>query len=352
MVETARVRLSPSMEADVRRLASDPTLDWQEVERLAAHHQTYPLLQQHLQALGITAPEPFDGRFRQRVRLVALQNMMLVEQLRQVMGYLDEKGLPAMSFKGPVLSVQAYRSLGLRVCSDLDLLIRPQDLPRFGGIITEQGFMPGSKLQRFYGFKRRFFLYLSQQATFLHRKNNTHLDVHVGLAPPLYAYPTDFEALNRRGQDVMLAGFSVRTFSPEDALVLLCLHGEKNRWEFLKYVCDIAAMLESHPDLDWDLVAKLSEETRTRRIVLLGLAFAQALLDAPVPESFLAPLKREKAVQGVLDGLFDRLASMNLEVADFEKRFWLHLHTQDGLRDRLRYLGVAFLRYVWDRQVA
>ena len=352
VVACARVRLSTSEADTIRTLANDPSLNWREVGRLAVHHQTLPLLHHHLQALQIGPPEPFASVFREHARTAALQNMILVEQLKRIQAPLDEAGLPCISFKGPVLATQAYRSLALRVCTDLDLLVRPQDLPRLGGIVTAHGFMPGAKLQQFYGFKRRFFLYLSQQATFVHRTNQIHLDVHVGLAPPLYAYPTRFEVLYDRGIDMKLSGVTVRTFSPEDALVLLCLHGEKNRWEYLKYVCDIAAVLESHPELDWDTIARRSKEMRGRRIVLLGLKFAQVLLDAPVPPAFLEPLKRESAVQQLSTTLLDRLSSMDLSIADFEKRFWLHLHTQDSLKDRLRYLSVAFLRYVWDRQAA
>ncbi len=352
MVECARVHLSPDEEATVRALATDPSLDWQEVGKLAVHHQTLPLLHHHLQALELSPPAPFAAAFREHARTAVLQNMILIEQLKRIQGAIEEAGLPFIAFKGPMLAMQAYRSLGLRVCTDIDLLIRPEDLSRLGGILTGHNFMPGAKLQQFYGFQRRLFLFLSKQATFVHRTNQIHIDVHVGLAPPLYAYPTRFEALYARGHDIALSGLTVRTFSPEDALILLCLHGEKNRWEFLKYVCDIAAMLESHPDLDWEMIGRLSKEMRTRRIVLLGLSFAQALLDAPLPPAFAELVRKEPVIKQVRRSLLERLASMDLRIANFEKRFWLHLHTQDSLRDRVRYLSVAFLRYLWERQLA
>ncbi len=352
VVQTARVKLADGGEERVRALAQLPGLAWDDVARLARHHQTLQLLHHHLAALDIAPPEPHATAFRSYSRSVSLQNMLLVGYLKQVSEWFAEHGLRTISFKGPVLALKAYRSLGLRVCSDLDLLVRPGDLPRVGGILTGHGFMPGIKLQHFYGWRRRLMLYLSQQVTFVNRVNLTHLDVHVGLAPPLYAYPTDFDALYARGDDMALPGATVRTFSAEDTLVLLCLHGEKNRWEFLKYVCDIAALIASYPELDWARVAELSRRTHTRRIVLLGLAFASALLDAPIPASIQQEIRRDTDVLKLRDELLARLSTMSLEIADFEKRFWLHLHTQDTLRDRVRYLRVAALRAATEKLVA
>lgn len=325
-------------------------LDWGQVHKLALHHQTLQVLNHHLQKRGLYPDEHYMREFKRYARGSALQSMLLVEQLKVLDRELQQAGLQVIHFKGPVLAMQAYKSLSLRVCSDLDMLLRPDDLLRFGGVVTENGFIPGSKMQRWYGYKRRLFLYLSKQATFVHRHNHIHLDVHIALAPPLYAYPTHFDALYARSVLIEVQGVSVRTFSPEDALVLLCLHGEKNRWEFLKYVCDIAALIEAHPALDWQSIAQRSEHTHTRRIVLIGMSLAHALLGAEVPARMLEPLEQEPAVRELRDYLLKRFSSMNMKITDFEKRFWLHLRAQDSIGDRIRYLGVATLRWAWEKR--
>lgn len=343
-------RLAPSEQVRTQlkdALASG--IDWDRLFKLGLYHQVLPLVISHVRALGVTLPEEVADTFSVYSRRVALQNLMLVEQLKVVHELLEQASVPVIHFKGPTLAAQAYQNLGLRICSDLDLLVRPQDLARVGGVVTGNGFMPGSKLQQWYGFKRRIFLYLSQQATFVHRGNHIHLDVHIGLAPPLYPYPTHFEVLQERGRDLNIGGKMLRTFSAEDALVLLCLHGEKNRWEFLKYVTDISALLESHPALDWDVVERIAEETHTHRITYLGLALASSLLDAPIPEVVAKRLTQDASVQELKETVIARISAMDMQISDFEKRFWLHLHTQDRLRDRLRYLGVAALRWAWDR---
>ncbi len=350
---TRGARLRPSSESleILRGLAQQP-LDWKLVGRLGKHHQVLPVVLHHLYQLGIKLPDEVSEGFKAYARGVALQNMILVEQLKVVHGWLEEAGVPVMHFKGPVLTLQAYENLALRVCSDIDLLVKPEDLARAGGVFTGNGFMPGSKLQRWYGLRRRFFLYLSQQATFVHRSNHIHLDVHIGLAPPLYAYPTDFDALFERGEELPLGSHTVRTFGPVDTLILLCLHGEKNRWEFLKYVADIAAVITTHPDLDWEEVMRRAEDTHMHRIVRLGLLLAHTLVEAPLPPEVAERLQNDALVRQLRDAVVERLSSMSLEVTDFEKRFWLHLHTQDSLLDRARYLGVAALRWVWDRRTA
>ena len=57
-------------------------------------------------------------------------NQVLLNELFQLIKNLADAGVETISFKGPVLAMQAFGDLGLRGFRDLDLLVRDRDLPQ------------------------------------------------------------------------------------------------------------------------------------------------------------------------------------------------------------------------------
>jgi hypothetical protein len=73
------------------------------------------------------------------------------------------------------------------------------------------------------------------------------------------------------------------TLSPEDLLLVLCLHGFTHFWERLGWICDVAGLVDQRKDLDWQQVLENANALGMRRILLLGLVLATDLLDATLP---------------------------------------------------------------------
>ena len=69
----------------------------------------------------------------------------------------------------------------------------------------------------------------------------------------------------------------------EDHLLVLSVHGGKHLWPCLGWVCDVAELLRAHADLDWGRVTAGAGRLGCRRMLLVGLALADGLLQAPVP---------------------------------------------------------------------
>jgi hypothetical protein len=82
-------------------------------------------------------------------------------------------------------------------------------------------------------------------------------------------------------------------------LIVLCVHGSKHAWELLKWVCDVAELLRSQPNLDWDQIISCASNWRCRRMLYMGLSLAHQLLDAPLPEKVLISLKDETDVRAL-----------------------------------------------------
>lgn len=102
------------------------------------------------------------------------------------------------------------------------------------------------------------------------------IDVHWEVAPP-FVMSFDFETLKQHTIEVDLFGRTIRTFSPELSIVLLCCHGTKHQWAMLKWIVDIAAVIQAHPGLNWQTVYDTASKFGVASKVDLALLLSREL---------------------------------------------------------------------------
>lgn len=170
--------------------------------------------------------------------------------------------------------------------------------------------------------------------------------MHTAVMPPGYCYPIDFETLYDRSVAVTLSGEEARSFCTEDLIQILCLHAVKNRYEALKYVCDVAEVVRSQPDLDWDAVIRTARAVRGERILYVGLDLARRLSGATVPNRIVSYIEREPSVRELSGFVTDRLAHAHERSMSSRERLFFHLNIQDTLWTKIRY-GI----YVFNRRL-
>ena len=67
-----------------------------------------------------------------------------------------------------------------------------------------------------------------------------------------------------------VSGTDVSSLAMENLLWLLCVHATKHKWARLSWICDVAELLRSQPQLNWEKVIALGAElavARPRRIL-------------------------------------------------------------------------------------
>ena len=173
------------------------------------------------------------------------------------------------------------------------------------------------------------------------------LDLHTRVMPPLMHNKMKFADLWERARVVSVSGAPMRTFEPEDMLQVLCFHGMKNRWETLKYVCDIRGLIRSMPDLNWDLVFERAHKMKSLRTLILGLRLAKKLLDAPVPPLYYQAQKVSRDLDEITERLILRLSHRKRnDTMKFNERIHFYMTIQDTFFARLKYITHAALRRI------
>lgn len=346
LLQAARASLGERAQARLGNL--DPEeIEWEHFLYLTQYHRVTELV---YQALRKHAPHAIKGEVENFLRNVAHRtvayNMMLVGELGRLKQMLGREGVPFITFKGPVLAQEAYGNLGLRSSVDLDLLVRAGDFKRLHHLLEEDGYELGSRVKEMTRLQRRAYLRLAKQISFINKTRMIGLDVHTDVMPPGYYYPFSFDELLSRSRTVRVGPAEVQAFEAEDMVHLLCFHGVKNRWDQLKYVCDVREFVISHPGLDWDLVMRRAEKIRGERILYHGLSVAHRLLDLQLP----VEVQRRVHEEAYSDSLVD-LTRMNLlnshdQMLSGRDRMRFYLTIQDDLVNRARYVLYSVMRHV------
>ncbi|PYS79053.1 MAG: hypothetical protein DMF66_04080 [Acidobacteria bacterium] len=287
-------------------------LDWDYLVSLARRHAVLPLLHRQLCAhAGDSVPRAVRQSLGEKFRDNAARNLLLAGELVRITNLLEAGGVTALAYKGPSLAASAYGDLSLRRFLDLDIIVRRRDVPRAKELLRSLGFIVPGGLSR------------SQENVLLRSQHNLALtrdggrltvELHWGVASRRFAAVPLGEGVWSRAVAVSVCGGEVKTLSPEDLLVALCVHGTKHFWERLAWVCDVAELLNSRPNLDWPFALRLARDSHVERMLLLGLRLASGLLGASLPEG----LPRLALADAAVARLSGEVAARMFDGAEFE----------------------------------
>lgn len=287
--------------------------------------------------------------------------LFLTNELAGLMGLLDAATVRAVALKGPVLAHTCYDEAAHRTMSDLDLLVRREDLSRVTEILAQAGYIedgdPHLRACR-QAFRRWY-----NATGFQHPESHVRVDLHWAFAPAGFPGRLDPDELIGRAQYVMVEGYPVRSLAPEDHLLFLCAHGAKHEWSGLNWAVDVCGLIQRSNGLP----SRTTAAPGLERMKWIGLLLADFLLDGSVPA--LGNLVREAPAGAKRSALkfLDRFGSSRAG----EERLWSRLGLQyavsgsvrlwagsvlsqivapeeaDWTSVRIPWRGVFFLYYPW-----
>jgi hypothetical protein len=329
----ARVFQTAESKARMERLLRE-SLDWQTVLDRSWWHRIRPLAFRHLGSLPEDAvPAAVVEVLGQQVEELEQRNRHLLKSLHEVAILFEKAALPMLFFKGPTLAIDAYGDVNLRECGDLDLLIRPDDFPQVRQLLLSEGFTclwDKADNDR----KRQLFACEFQ-------RTGLELDVHWDLAPGWHNYKIDFSRLWQEGQPVEPDGCFTRKLRAEDAVEVLCIHGTRHWWDRLRWICDIAELVNSNRITDWERIECSASIDHCHRSVALGLWLAADLLDARLPADVHKRLDQLPVIKRLSGQVMHWLSNAG-HASDFRKlpdRFLFRMRLCDRLRDRFPQLA-------------
>ena len=310
-------------------------LDWEYLLQTAGRHGVMPLLSRSLRTLSSDdVPQAIWGSLRHQFQINAARNLSLSDELLKLLKRLEAQAIPALPYKGPLLTVSLYGNLALRDFADLDLLVHERDYPLAQRLLSTSGYRPINTFE--------------WESTYIDSSGGVTVDLHQRMTPREFPSSLQFEHLWERRRHTVLLGTRVPTLSPEDTLLMLAIQLTKDAgtpYLQLARLCDIAQLLHAHPDLELIRILRQSKELGGERMVLFSLSMAHHLLGTPLPQGILGEVRAQPVMRPLVEWtcrqLFDDHDQTACDRRSIDQLRWL---VRERLRDKLH---PYYIRYVY-----
>ena len=318
LVCCARTQITPEILSTIRKILAGP-VDWDYLLWEAEENSITPLLDRHLSVVAPgAAPPASQERLKKTCRANTVRCLYLTAELINILRLFQAQNIPVIPYKGPVLAAQAYGDVALREFEDLDLILRQSDIPKAHEIIVSLGYKP------------KFDWILSPGAAaslvpgeynYRDEARRAMVELHTEITLRHFPAKPDLDAFIRNLAPVKLSDRDVLTFTAEDLLPMLCIHGSKDFWERLSWIADVNELVQSHPGLDWDRVLRFAQPLHAARMLNLGLALAASVLGLSLPSEVTARVQADRVAREVASEVRERLLARPFRTLDAAGRF-------------------------------
>jgi hypothetical protein len=334
----AGVKLAPEQ---VGRISSWnlAALDWTTFFRLAEHHGVLPLVAPNLIEHGRGLPADIERSLRSAHDANLRRSLWFTAELARIMQHFDSRQLRAIPYKGPVLAQSVYGDVGLRSFSDLDFLISSADFERAKVTLAEIGYHPAADLAP---AVERFWLRKGNERSFDSDAGKNLVELQWALLPHFYAVDLGVEDLFARAGRTVAGGSEVSCLSPEDLLLVLCLHAAKHLWTRLIWLVDIEETLRTQT-IDYSLVFSRAHTLGIVRILGVSFWLVRNVFRAELPKPAEEMIASDPRAPVIGREFADRLARGVAYDFESTEYFRMILKLRERPSDRRRYFG----RLVW-----
>jgi hypothetical protein len=330
-----------SMDSDMYNRAKDLThldIDWSKVIKIATNSRVTPLLFKNLTLISPAGiPDEVIEQLKEYYSNNLRINLCLYRELWSILRLFKLNDIQTLPYKGPVFALLVYGDLSLRNWGDLDILIHKSDVTKAKNLLSSLGYKLSWPKIELNDVQETAHLESKYNYSFVNELTGIVLELHWGITPKYFSFPPRAEWLWERLATQNISGMEVLTFSPEDYLLILCMHSSNHCWERLGWISDISELIGKHPNLDWGYIIHEAETFGVKRILLLGLLIARDFLGTSLNTELIQLIEADSRVKTLEEQVSlkflnnDYIGSKALEIPLF------HLRMRERFSDKLLY---------------
>ena len=285
-------------------------LNWKRIVQIAVKNKVGPVLYSNLCKLDDTSfiPKEEMGRLKNSYLLSFRRGVFFRLAIKELLSNFNQYGVKAIILRGLSLGELVYSDIALRPFTDVDILVRKNDLRRIKAIIKESDYVPYSDFlpERYYEKHHLHTLYIKKRGDIL-------VEIHWSLDHKYTLFNIDYSRIFNEADVGKIAGTDSLIMRPEDALISLCVHLAKhcyfikytyNRPDFLPIILrhgflilfyDIAKIINLYePEIDWGKVIEKSKKWNVEEVVGPSLFSIYKLFGVPKQEKIFDKLTPPK----------------------------------------------------------
>ncbi|MEH7419047.1 nucleotidyltransferase family protein [Neobacillus drentensis] len=214
-------------------------------------------------------PAFFQNRLKENYEKGLFQNLLIRNQMNTILTNFESQSIDVIPLKGVHFAENYFGHIGARGTSDIDLLIRLQDINRAIEIIKDLGFtleeeqVPGH-------------FHCSFSKTIPGSTIPLVVEIHWNI---VRENTSDFRIDDLWDQSVQVGSFKhLKELSPNHLFYMICLHGWRHNLDSTKYFIDIIQLiyiLDGQIDYDYLLKLAASHKTLKRLKRTLSIVYHQ-----------------------------------------------------------------------------
>ncbi len=331
----ARTTIDPETAEKINTLIRN-NIDWTYLLEKAQEHGVMPLLYKNMSSFFSKAvPEDVFHHLHNLFKKNTQYNLFHTNELLKLLKLFKANGISAIPYKGPVLADSIYGSIALRQFWDLDIIVHKYDILKTKNLLILNGFQPESKMNK---IKEALHLRFEYVYSFDRIHDGLHVEIHWNIVPKYISFHFNPDGLWERLNMLPFVNTTVQSLSAETLLLILSVHnGGKHLWQRLTWICDIAEIIRSNRELDWDLVIGQAVKSRTGRILSTGLILSRELLGANLPLKVLREIQTDSTAKLLASQISSQLFTKLEDPEEYLKNQILYLRMRKYLWDKIRY---------------
>jgi putative nucleotidyltransferase-like protein len=276
--------------------------------------------------------ESLQNVLRPAKRARVLATMPLIAELFRVVDILAAAKIETVAVKGPVLAERAFGDSSARQYGDVDFLLRSADISRASQSLVAAGFLPSVPDEAIRAQK--------DPGQYMFRRGGMGclIELHTERTLRYFPRPLPIGDFFIRKTTVSIDGRAVPVLALEDEFVLISIHGAKHFWERLMWISDVAALVHSHPQMDWARVRQTAADVGAERMVRVALLLAERLLQVPIPAEMKKEVDTDTACLPIVKKIETWLPYAGQEPPALMQRALFRFRMRGHLLDGARYV--------------
>ena len=272
------------------------------------------------------------------------RNMSIIGELREVLATFQEAGIPCIVLKGIALAELVYPSIGMRGMSDVDILVKKEDLFTVDKHLSSHGYTSADS-----SVTKAIHNPVGYLASLEYRKNdpsplNLHVHWHIvntSVPATMFVERIDINRLWENSAMTAVADSRALMLRPEHLIIYLCEHALRvgHSFDRLILICDIFFSIKAFEKIiDWNFIVEESRRFNLSRFVYYSLSIVKHYTSLDIADGCIAKLRPPDISLG--EKLFLRLQFNNRRIRGIS--YFIYLAMNRSLSDKAGFIGRTF----------
>jgi hypothetical protein len=271
------------------------------------------------------------------------RNMSIIGGFREVLAEFQKAGIPCIVLKGIALAELVYPSIGMRGMSDVDILVKKEELFTVDEHLSSHGYISADST-----VAKAVHNPVGYLASLEYRKNASPLNLHVhwhtvntSVPATMFVEQVDINRLWEHSALTAVADSHARMLRPEHLIIYLCEHALRvgHSFDRLILICDIFFSIKVFEKIiDWDFIVEESRRFNLSRFIYYSLSIVKHYTSLGIPDECIAKLRPLDISPG--EKLFLHLQLNNRRIRG--SSYFIYLAMNRGLSDKAVFIARTF----------